>query len=61
MKKYVEWTNESGKNIRLRLEGKREDAEKTAFNVSSVWKAKSTKLIIEEAGTEKTVLEIIRK
>lgn len=61
MKKFVEWTNENGKVIRLRFEGKREDAERSAFNISSVWKAESTKLIIEEKGTEKTVLEIIRK
>lgn len=61
MKKYVEWTNGNGKVVRLRFEGKREEAEKTAFNISSVWKSESTKLIIEEKGTEKTVLEIIRK
>ena len=60
MKKFVEWTNENGKSIRLAIEGKREDAERSAFNISSVWKAKSTKLIIEEKGTKKTVLEIIR-
>lgn len=61
MKKFVEWTDEKGKVIRLRFEGKREDAEQSAFNVSKVWKSKSTKLIIEEKGTERAVLEIIRE
>jgi hypothetical protein len=61
MKKYVEWTDENGKNIRLRFEGKREDAERATFNISRVWKSESTKLIIEENGAEKTALEIIRK
>lgn len=61
MKKFVEWTTENGKIRRLRIEGKREDAEKTVFNISSVWKAESTKLIIEEKGLAVTILEIIRK
>lgn len=61
MKKFVEWTTEDGKIRRLRIEGKREDAEKTVFNISSVWKAESTKLIIEEKGLAVTILEIIRK
>ena len=61
MKKFVEWTTETGETIRLRFEGKREDAEKSAFNISKVWKSESTKLIIEENGVEKTALEIIRK
>jgi hypothetical protein len=60
MKKFVEWTDENGKTIRLRVEGKREDAERSAWNVSKVWKSPSTKLIIEEYGAEKTALEIIR-
>jgi hypothetical protein len=60
MKKYVEWTNEDGKIIRLRFEGKREDAERSAFNISRVWKAKSTKLVIEEKGAKTIALEIIR-
>lgn len=61
MKKFVEWTTETGEKIRLRFEGKREDAEKSAFNISKVWKSESTKLIIVENGVEKTALEIIRK
>ncbi len=61
MKKYVEWQDNSGATLRLRFEGKREDAERSAWNVSKVWKSPSTKLIIEEDGTEKTALEIIRK
>lgn len=61
MKKFVEWTDENGKTIRLRFEGKREDAERATFDVSSVWRSESTKLIIEEKGAEKTALEIIRK
>lgn len=61
MKKFVEWTTETGETIRLRFEGKREDAEKSAFNISKVWKSENTKLIIEENGVEKTALEIIRK
>ena len=61
MKKYVEWANGDGKIVRLRVEGKREDAERCTYNVSSVWKAKSTKLIIEENGVERVALEIIRK
>lgn len=61
MKKYVEWSVESGKIIRLRIEGKREDAECTAFNISRIWKAENTKLIFEENGAQKIALEIIRK
>lgn len=61
MKKFVEWTTETGEKIRLRFEGKREDAERSAFNISKVWKSESTKLIIVENGVEKTALEIIRK
>lgn len=61
MKKYVEWTNKNGKNVRLRFEGKREDAERATFNISQVWKSESTKLLIEENGAERTALEIIRK
>jgi hypothetical protein len=61
MKKFVEWTDETGKHIRLRYEGTREDAERATFNISRVWKAESTKLIIEEKGAKKTALEIIRK
>lgn len=61
MKKFVEWTDEKGKKIRLRFEGKREDAERSAFNISSVWKSPNTRLVIEEDGNKKTVLEIIRK
>lgn len=61
MKKFIEWTDENGKTIRLRFEGKREDAERATFNVSRVWKSENTKLIIEEKGAEKTALEIIRK
>jgi hypothetical protein len=61
MKNYVEWTNENGKNMQLKIDGKREDMERSTFNISSIWKAKSTKLIIVDKGTETTVLEIIRK
>lgn len=61
MKKFVEWTTETGEKIRLRFEGKREVAERSAFNISKVWKSESTKLIIVENGVEKTALEIIRK
>lgn len=61
MKKFVEWIDENGKVLRLRFEGKREDAERSAFNISSVWKSKTTRLIIEEKGAEKIALEIIRK
>lgn len=61
MQKFVEWTTETGEKIRLRFEGKREDAERSAWNVSKVWKSPSTKLIIKEDGAEKTALEIIRK
>lgn len=61
MKKYVEWTDEKGKTIRLRFEGNREQAERATFSISTVWKSESTKLIIEENGAQKTVFEIIRK
>ena len=61
MKKFVEWTDENGKKIRLRFEGEIKDAERTTFNISSVWKSESTKLIITESGAEKIALEIIRK
>lgn len=61
MRKFVEWQDETGKTIRLRFEGNRADAERSAFNISKVWKSETTKLIIEENGAESTVLEIIRK
>lgn len=61
MKKFVEWQDENGDTIRLRIEGKRESAELSTFNISKVWKSESTRLIIEENGERKTVLEIIRK
>ena len=60
MKKLVEWENEKGKIIRLRIDGKSEDAERTVFHISQVWKSKKTKLIIIEGGEEKTAFEIIR-
>jgi hypothetical protein len=60
MKKYVEWSNENGKTIRLRFEGTSEEAEKSALNISRIWKSKITKIIIVEKGAEKTALEIIR-
>lgn len=61
MKKYIEWLREDGKLLRLRYEGKREDAEKCAFNISTVWKSETVKLIIEEKGVENAVLTIKRK
>jgi hypothetical protein len=60
MKKYVEWSNEKGKIIRLRFEGTIEEAEKSALNISRIWKSRITKIIIVDKGAEKTALEIIR-
>ncbi len=60
MKKFVEWQDENGNILRLRIEGNRENAELCAFNISKVWKSASTKLIIAENGAEKTALEITR-
>lgn len=61
MRKFVEWENEDGKNIRLQYLGSKENIERTALEISRVWKSPITNIIIVEKGAERVSLSIIRK
>lgn len=62
MKKFIEWTDtKAGKKIRLQYCGKKEDIERTALDISRVWKSPETNIVIVENGAERATLSIIRK
>ena len=62
MKKFIEWTDpKANKKIRLQYYGKKEDLERTAKDISRVWKSPETRIIIVEKGAERAPFSIIRK
>jgi hypothetical protein len=62
MKKFIEWTDtKADKKIRLQYLGKKEDIERTALDISRVWKSPETNIVIVEKGAEHATLSIIRK
>ncbi len=62
MANYIEWTNpETEKAIRLKYLGKREDIERTAFEISRVWKSPITKIIKVDKEIERVLLTITRE
>ena len=62
MKKFIEWTDtKAGKKIRLQYCGKKEVIERTALDISRVWKSPETNIVIVEKGAERNALSIIRK
>lgn len=62
MKIFIEWEDtQAGKNIKLQYDGKMENIERTALDISRVWKSPVTNIIFAEKGEEKIILSIIRK
>lgn len=62
MKKFIEWIDtKAGKKISLQYCGKKEDLERTALEISRVWKSPETNIVIVEKGAERAILSIIRK
>lgn len=62
MKKFIVWTDaKEDKKIRLQYCGKKENLERTALDISRVWKSPETNIVTVENGAERTILSIIRK
>jgi hypothetical protein len=62
MKIFIVWTDtKAGKKIKLQYCGKKEDLERTALDISRVWKSPETNIVIVEKDAERTALSIIRK
>lgn len=63
MQYFIEWKNNNGKPICLQYQGDLNNIERTAFEISKVWKSRIVRIKTrtKEAKEEKTIFAILRR
>ena len=61
MEHYIEWKNNNGKPIKLQYQGDLNNIERTAFEISKVWKSRIVRITAKQGKEEKTIFAILRR